>query len=115
MDAVTAFLNPYLPNNVDLWMEPPEGVIPPKPSMKWQLKRTLYGLKQSAREWYQDAARTLISLGFKRLDLDYCLFFKDDVWVLIYVDDFLIAAPSAKKVNRIKKLLGHKYKMKDLG
>ena len=40
---------------------------------------------------------------------------EDIVYLLIYVDDFLICGKDGKKIQRIKKLLSDRFKMKDLG
>ena len=49
MDAVAAYLNSDLTEEIYLW--PPEG-IPVSPNTVWRLKKALYGLKQAGLEWY---------------------------------------------------------------
>jgi len=49
-DVKSAFLHPVLRETI--YMEPPPGFHLPKPGLVWQLLRSLYGLKQAAREWY---------------------------------------------------------------
>ena len=58
-------------------------------------------------------------LGFKRSENDYCLYSlekgnDDPVFLLIFVDDFLICCKCQKKIHKVKQLLFNKYKMKDL-
>ena len=56
MDMVTAFLNPWVED--DIYMEVPEGIECPEPSWSAEnrlickLKKYLYGLKQALRLWY---------------------------------------------------------------
>ena len=61
------------------------------------LKKSLYGLKQSTRQWYKRFDSFMISHNFNRCTYDSCVYFiscDDDsfVYQLLYVDDMLIAA-----------------------
>jgi hypothetical protein len=68
-----------------------------------RLRRSLYGLKQSLRQWYKHFMyyRQLSDGSF--------------VYLLLYVDDMLIAAKSMFEVKRLKSLLSDEFEMKDLG
>ena len=63
----------------------------------------------------------MIWIGYKRCEYDFCVYVKslDDgdsfIFLLLHVDDMLIAAKSMVKVNKLKSLLGKKFDMKDLG
>jgi hypothetical protein len=117
MDVSTAFLNGILEEEV--YMRPPEGVHCP-PGYCWRLKRALYGLKQSPRVWNQMFDKKLTSLGAHRLDAETCLYvFKGEkgeiCYLVVYVDDLLLAASSRKYMNKIKQMLSAAFKMRDLG
>ena len=61
------------------------------------LKKSIYGLKQSIRQWYKRFDSFMISHNFNRCTYDSCVYFRscdDDlfVYLLLYVDDMLIAA-----------------------
>lgn len=60
-----------------------------------KLRRSLYGLKQAGREWHQLFASTLLEWGFARSEIDICLFTyrrgESILWVIVWVDDCLIA------------------------
>src|SRR6476469_7108409 len=60
-----------------------------------KLRRTLYGLKQSPRVWYQTIDKLFADMGFKRVEGDYGLYviWNTDVKCIIalYVDDLLLA------------------------
>ncbi|RVW21758.1 Retrovirus-related Pol polyprotein from transposon TNT 1-94 [Vitis vinifera] len=63
----------------------------------------------------------MIRIGYKRCEYDYCVYVKsldDDssfIFLLLYVDDMLIAAESMVVVNKLKSLLSKEFDMKDLG
>ena len=61
------------------------------------LKKSLYGLKQSPRQWYKRFDTFMISHKFMRNQYDSCVYFKTlpdglFIYLLLYVDDMLIAA-----------------------
>ena len=62
----------------------------------------------------------MISHDFKRSSFDSCVYFKqcnDEsfLYLLLYVDDMLIAAKSKEKIKTVKAQLNNKFEMKDLG
>ena len=84
------------------------------------LKKSLYGLKQSPRQWYKRFDSFMTSHDFKRSNFDSCVYFKcyDDqsfLYLQLYVDDMLIAAKDRREVDRVKVQLSSKFEMKDLG
>ena len=113
MDVVTAFLNPYLED--DIWMEQPEGFGTRDSVCK--LLRTLYGLKQSPREWYKLLRDFLVSLGFVVSKHDHGLFVnaQKKTYIAIYVDDIRLIGPDRAYIDSIKKALSQRFKMTDLG
>ena len=63
-----------------------------------KLKKSLYGLRQAAREWAEKLAATLLAFGCKRSEIDTCLFSYDVngavLHCLVYVDDLILAYSS---------------------
>lgn len=118
MDVVTAYL--YGTLDKDIYMKVPDGIVPIKefsnPCVK--LKRSLYGLKQSGRMWYQRLSNFLLSKGFVTNDIAPCLFIKrvDKEFVLIsvYVDDLNIIG-TVNACESASKALSNEFEMKDLG
>ena len=51
MDIKTAFLHGDL--DEEIFMFPPDGFPTKEPGCVWKLKKSIYGLKQAARMWYQ--------------------------------------------------------------
>ena len=67
MDVRTVFLNGDL--DVDIYMTQPEGFVVPGAETKvCKLNKSLYGLKQAGRQWYQKIDDALIKLGLTGLD-----------------------------------------------
>jgi hypothetical protein len=57
-------------------------------------KKSLYGLKQSPRMWYQNFDTYVLSLGFQRSKLNHYVYFKFDngqiLIIIFYVDMLFI-------------------------
>lgn len=74
--------------------QPPEIIHPDKPKHVYLLRKSLYGLKQSLRAWYQRFATYILSLGFFNSKCDTSLFNfhhgTDDAYLLLYVDDIIL-------------------------
>lgn len=119
LDVKTAFLHGDLEEVI--FMEQPEGFKQPETEhMVCRLKKSLYGLKQSPRQWYKKFDSFMIQIGFTRCEYSYCVYVKslEDgsyIFLLLYVDDMLIVAKSMVEVNMLKNLLGKEFDMKDLG
>ena len=110
----------YLNSNVDfdIFMEQPEGFVKDK-NMVCLLNKSLYGLKQSGHLWNNTLIDFMNSQGLKQTLSDQCVFVRIDdlgsLYVLIWVDDLLIAASSAAILNDFKYKFSKKFKIKDLG
>jgi hypothetical protein len=84
-----------------------------------QVKKSLYGLKQSPRQWYKKFDSFMIVNGFKRSLYDSRVYIKfvdaSPIYLLLYVDDMLIAAKSKIDIANLKSQLSSEFEMKDLG
>lgn len=117
-DIETAYLNGDIHH--EIYMNQPEGYeVPGKEHYVCKLKRSLYGLKQSANEWNKKLNDSLIQVGFKQGEIDPCLYVKYSrgtwIYVLIYVDDLIAASTSNENLSDFESDLKSFYKMKDLG
>ena len=81
MDVVTAYL--YGSLDSDIYMKIPEGFkmhealsTNPKEMYSIKLQRSLYGLKQSGRMWYNRLSDYLTSKGYKNNTICPCVFIK---------------------------------------
>ena len=84
------------------------------------LKKSLYGLKQSPRQWYKKFDSFMVSINFSCSNYDSCVYFKklssgEFIYLLLYVDDMLITASNMEEIVRLKEQLGSTFEMKDLG
>uniref|UniRef100_A0A1X7SRT8 Reverse transcriptase Ty1/copia-type domain-containing protein n=1 Tax=Amphimedon queenslandica TaxID=400682 RepID=A0A1X7SRT8_AMPQE len=104
MNVKTAFLNGELMEEV--YMSQPEGFkVKGKENYVCQLKRSIYGLKQSPRCWNTTLDMQLKSMGFAQTKGDPCLYVSTDgdpVIIAVYVDDILIAAVTDEKISEVK-------------
>ncbi|GJS49921.1 retrovirus-related pol polyprotein from transposon TNT 1-94 [Tanacetum coccineum] len=83
------------------------------------LKKSLYGLKQSPRQWYRRFDEYMLSNGFKRSSYDSCVYYKsyapgEYIYLLLYVDNMLIASKSKVEIGSTKILLKREFDMKEL-
>lgn len=80
------------------------------------IRRSLYGLKQAARDWYERCMRELAKLDFEQTPVDPCMLRHRDknIILLVYVDDINIAARSMKNINWFKNEFKKLFKVKNL-
>lgn len=73
-----AYLNGILTSNKVIFMKQlPSYAHPSSPDKVCRLQKTLYGLKQSGRRWYQRLVEIMAKkLGFIRCDVDQAVFFR---------------------------------------
>lgn len=117
LDVKTAFLNGKLDQSI--YMKQPPGFHGENKNLVCRLKRGIYGLKQAAKLWYDAIHAVLIRAGFQRSKADACLYSakmnNEWVFVLIYVDDIVIAAKTKENIQGIKSMLASKFNIQDLG
>ena len=73
-----------------------------------KLKKSLYGLKQNPRTFYQHLNQGLINRGWTASTIDPCLFMKQNMMCVIYVDDTIFTGPNKALINEEIKQLGIK-------
>ena len=86
----------------------------------WKLKKSLYGLKQSQRAWFERFGKAVKRFGFLQSQADYTLFYthsiEDKVAVLIvYVDDIILTGDDCEELENLKKFMAKEFEIKDLG
>jgi hypothetical protein len=119
MDVKSAFLNGDLKEEV--YIDQPEGYevkIDTDNSQKLacKLRKTLYGLKQSPREWYSKIDTFLEKNGYLRSHADHSVYVnKEGSIVAVYVDDLIIVGKKIADVELVKRRLHNEFKMTDLG
>ena len=113
-DVSTAFLHSDIDR--DLYLKPPARFE--TPGKLWHLKKSLYGLKQSSRNWYLHLKDILKDCHLTQSDADFGLFFHSatNVYFLVYVDDILVVAPTESDSKRLFAMMVQRgLNMKDLG
>jgi hypothetical protein len=90
-DVKNAFTEATLKERI--YLSTPQGV-PVKNGYSLRVLRSLYGLKQAARDWNILCKEYLILLGFKQSLADPCLYTHENkgIKLLGYVDDIAAAA-----------------------
>ena len=118
MEVKTAFLNGELEE--DIYMNQPQGFVEEgKQHLVCKLKKSLYGLKQSPRAWYQRIDTFFVNEGFQRSEADHSMYVIQSkeflMIVILYVDDLIILTNTLKKMDWLKAKLEKEYEMSDLG
>nr|GEU39416.1 hypothetical protein [Tanacetum cinerariifolium] len=102
-------------------MKQPEGFVMPGNEHKvCKLVKSLYGLKQTPKQWHQKFDEVVLSSGFHLNQSDKCVYSKFDnfgegVIICLYVDDMLIFETDQNQVDKTNKFLSSRVSMKDMG
>ena len=121
MDVKSAYLHSKIEE--EIYLEQPDGFVKKANSgqkLVCKLNKSIYGLKQAAKNWYEALTSLLLKKGFKRSCNDYCLFVRKEEngtfsYVLVWVDDIVVAVATEEAVNEIKSMLNENFKMDDRG
>ncbi|RVX12571.1 Retrovirus-related Pol polyprotein from transposon RE1 [Vitis vinifera] len=119
LDVKNAFLNGELEE--EAYMKIPPSMETPENSGKvCKLRKSLYGLKQSPRAWFDRLTRVVKKHGFIQCQADHTLFMKHSkegemTLFIIYVDEIIITGDDEERIGNLKKLLAREFEIKDLG
>jgi histone deacetylase 1/2 len=118
LDIKNAFLHGVLEEEV--YMRQPLGYEDiSKPNYICKFNKVLYGLKQPPRAWYSRLGSKLVNLGFvaSKSDMSLFIYRKSNItiYMLIYVDDIIVASSSEAATEALLKDLHQKFALKDLG
>lgn len=64
--------------------------------------KSLYGLQKSRKYWYERFTELISKIGFKSSLNHYCLILKEDLYILLYVDDLLIIEKKLKDIEALR-------------
>ena len=115
-DAPSAFLNPLLKERVIMSQIPgfEDGT-----ARLCVLKKTLYGLKQSPREWNQVMDEFLKKEGFNPINADSCIYIKrmgkELLLVAVYVDDIITCGKENEALRQFRASMHMRFNMKPGG
>ena len=81
------------------------------------LKKALYGLKQSPRVWQTKLQDLLKDLGYQPLTSDSAVYInpKEKLFIITFVNDYIIIGPDKKNIKALKAQLGLKYTIENRG
>lgn len=113
-DVKTAYLYSEINENVYVTL-PPGFEKEYDENTVLKLNKSMYGLPQSGRNWYNKFKKTLLNIGFKQLISENCIFIRkidnEFTAVIIYVDDFTVIYNNDKAYNVIIKLLNRSFEL----
>lgn len=112
-DVKTAFL--YGDLDETILMDFPEG-YENKNGKVCKLEKSLYGLKQSPRQWNLKFKEFLTKFKLKPSINDSCLYYDEErtIFLAIYVDDGIIVSKNKDQVTGLLKFLESKLEIKSL-
>ena len=119
LDVKNAFLNSDLEDEV--YMEIPPGFETISDVNKvCKLQKSLYGLKQSPRAWFDRFTRAVKKHGYSQGQVDHTLFTKFSrngkiAILIVYVDDIIVTRDYTKEMDCLKEVLAREFEIKDLG
>jgi hypothetical protein len=84
-----------------------------------RLRKSLYGLKQSPRNWNALLNASLLDMKFTRSKLDHCVYMGvvagHEMIIAVFVDDILIACASSSAVATVVQAFKEKFPIKNMG
>ncbi|PKU87366.1 Retrovirus-related Pol polyprotein from transposon TNT 1-94 [Dendrobium catenatum] len=118
LDVSNAFLHGELEDEV--YMKQPRGFEDAQhPTHVCKLRKSIYGLKQSPRQWFHKLTRFLLQLGFSFSKADPSLLqlkhHDTTVFILIYVDDILVTGNDQELIQHILQRLNSVFSLKQSG
>ncbi|KAJ1518865.1 hypothetical protein ONE63_011517 [Megalurothrips usitatus] len=114
IDVLSAYLNSHIKEEV--YMEQPKGFQEGENPKEFvcRLRRSIYGLHQSGRDWSMYITAYLKELGFSRCVNEPCIFHKKGIILGLYVDDALVIE-TEEEIEDFIKNFGKKIGYRDLG
>ena len=119
LDVKNAFLNGELEEEV--FMSLPPGFEEEHGRNKvCRLKKSLYGLKQSPRAWFERFGKVVKRLGYIQSQADHTLFYKHSAnnkiaILIVYVDDIILTGDDSLELKNLREKLAKAFEIKELG
>jgi len=85
-----------------------------------RLKKSLYGLKQSPRAWFERFGKVIKRYAYIQSQADHTMFYKHSndgkiAILIVYVDDIVLTGDDCDELAKLKKKLAEEFEIKDLG
>ncbi|GKE98746.1 putative ribonuclease H-like domain-containing protein, partial [Tanacetum coccineum] len=89
------------------------------PDRVYKVEKTLYGLHQDPRAWYETLSTYLLENRFQKGQIDKTLFIKreqgDILIVQVYLDDIIFGSTKKKLCIEFEKIMHKKFQMSSMG
>ena len=116
LDVKNAFLHGELREEV--YMEIPPGFGTSQTTGKvCRLKKSLYGLKQSPRAWFDRFRCAVRAMGYGQCNGDHTVFYKHSLSdrkitiLAVYADDIIITGDDKEEIERLKGCLSKEFEV----
>ena len=102
-------------------MDVPPGLESPEnKGMVCKIKKSLYGLKQLPRAWFEKLTQVVKRYGFIQGKTDHTMFTKHShdgrvAIMIVYVHNIIITKDYLEQVKELKLVLGQEFEIEDLG
>jgi hypothetical protein len=117
VDFVLAY--PHAPIELDMYMNLPKGIQMANGNRNThvlKLLKNLYGQKQAGRVWNKHITSGLVKIGFVQSKVDECVFYREGVIFMVYVDDGIFFCINMDKIDQaILELRAAGYDIEDMG
>ena len=85
----------------------------------YKLKKSLYGLKQSLRAWFERFGKVIKLQGYIQSQADLTMFQKHlregkIVVLIVYADDIILTGDDSLELERLKKALTREFEIKEI-
>ena len=118
LDIKNAFLHGDLQEEV--YMEqPPELVAQGEIGKVCRIQKSLYGLQQNPRAWFDKFSQAVEKFGLQKSKSDHSVFYRNSgsgiILLVVYVDDIVITESDSTGISSLKSFLHNQFHTKDLG
>ena len=84
-----------------------------------KLKKSLYGLKQSPRAWFERFTKSIKIYGFTQGQADHTMVFKHSaggkiIVLIVYVDGIILMGDNIEEQEQVNKVLAKEFEIKEL-
>jgi hypothetical protein len=108
IDISNAFVSASLAPDDEIYIDMPRGSDSrgspfSKPGTVFKLAKSLYGLRQSPKLFFDHLKGVLMDkdgMNFGQATMDQCLFIRKDIIIVSYVDDLLFFSPSNELIDK---------------
>ncbi|GMJ05094.1 cysteine-rich RLK (RECEPTOR-like protein kinase) 8 [Hibiscus trionum] len=119
LDVNNAFLNGSLEDEVYMKLPLGYNTNVQGSDLVCKLQKSIYGLKQASRQWFQTFHAVVLKFGFTQSPSEHSLFIKgsgdDLIALLVYVDDVVLAGKHLDLLLNVQNFLKDHFKLKELG